>query len=191
MKAQNPKRNDMPSTLEGCVVRLADTIAYIGRDIEDAIILGLIRREDLPDTCQAILGSTNGTIVYNLVTDLITHSHIEDFHSSSIGFSEEVAAALGELKTFNYERIYLAPTTKQQNPLVRECYRSLFNHYMNCLEGHPRHIPLDVDLMSDINPHYLQKYSSEEKVRDFIAGMTDAFFLKQAESIGCRIPQKK
>jgi dGTPase len=190
-KAQNPKRNDMPSTLEGCVVRLADTIAYIGRDIEDAIILGLIRREDLPDTCQAILGNTNGTIVYNLVTDLITHSRIQDFHSSSIGFSEEVAAALGELKEFNYERIYLAPTTKQQNPLVRECYRSLFSHYMNCLEGHPRHIPLDVDLMSDINPYYLQKYSAEEKVRDFIAGMTDDFFLKQAESIGCRIPKKK
>jgi dGTPase len=190
-KAQNPKSNNMPSTLEGCVVRLADTIAYIGRDIEDAIILGLIKRVDLPATCQAILGNTNGTIVYNLVTDLITHSRIEDFHSSSIGFSEEVAAALGELKAFNYERIYLAPTTKQQNPLVRDCYRRLFNHYMNCLEDHPRHIALDVDLMSDINPHYLQKYSSGEKVRDFIAGMTDAFFLKQADSIGCRIPQKK
>ena len=62
---------------------------------------------------------------------------------------------------------------------------------MDCLEGHPRYIPIDVDLMSDINPHYLQKYSSEEKVRDFIAGMTDDFFLKQAESIGCRIPEKK
>ncbi len=190
-KSQNPKHNDTPSTLEGCVVRLADTIAYIGRDIEDAIILDLIKRQDLPAPCQAVLGSTNGTIVYNLVTDLITHSHIEEFHSSSIGFSEEVAAALGELKAFNYERIYLAPTTKQQNPLVRECYRSLFNHYMDCLEGPPRQKPLDVDLMSDINPHYLQKYSSEEKVRDFIAGMTDDFFLKQAASIGCRIPEKK
>ena len=50
---------------------------------------------------------------------------------------------------------------------------------------------LDVDLMSDINPQYLQKYNSAEKVRDFIAGMTDDFFLKQAESFGCRVPEKK
>jgi dGTP triphosphohydrolase len=45
--------------------------------------------------------------------------------------------------------------------------------------------------MTDINPHYLQKYSSEEKVRDFIAGMTDDFFLNQARLIGCQVPVKK
>lgn len=190
-KSKNPKLVNMPSTVEGCVVRLADTIAYIGRDIEDAIILGLIRREDLPLNCQEVLGNTNGTIVYNLVTDLITHSYIEDFASSSIGFSQEVAAALRELKTFNYEQIYLAPTTKQQNPLIQDCYRRLFDHYLGCLDGSPGHLCRDVDLMTDINPHYLQKYSSAEKVRDFIAGMTDDFFLKQADSIGCKVPKKK
>jgi dGTPase len=181
----------MPSTLEACVVRLADTIAYIGRDIEDAIILELITRKDLPRNCQAILGSTNGTIVYNLVTDLITHSQITEAGSSSIGFSEKVAEALKELKTFNYEQIYLAPSTKLQNPLVRDCYRRLFEHYLDCLNGSPQHLSGDVDLMTDINPLHLQKYSPEEKVRDFIAGMTDDFFLKQAKIIGCKIPVKK
>ena len=190
-KSKNPKLVTMPSTLEGCVVRLADTIAYIGRDFEDAIILGLIRREDLPDNCQEVLGSTNGTIVYNLVTDLITHSQIKDFGSSFIGFSEKVSATLKELKTFNYERIYLAPTTKQQNPLVQDCYKRLFDHYLDCLEDSPQHLSGDVDLMTDINPQYLQKYSSEEKVRDFIAGMTDDFFLKQARLIGCKVPEKR
>jgi len=190
-KSKNPKLANMPSTLEGCVVRLADTIAYIGRDIEDAIILELIKREDLPGNCRAILGSTNGTIVYNLVTDLITHSHITESGLSSIGFSEEVAAALQELKTFNYERIYLAPITKQQNPLIRDCFRRLYDHYLGCLEDSPRHLTGDVDLMTDINPHHLQKYSSEEKVRDFIAGMTDDFFLNQARLIGCQVPAKK
>ena len=190
-KSKNPKLVNMPSTLEGCVVRLADTIAYIGRDIEDAIILGLIRREDLPQNCQNILGSTNGTIVYNLVTDLITHSQIIDLESSSIGFSEEVAATLRELKSFNYERIYLAPITKQQSPLIRDCYRNLFDHYLGCLDGSLRDQCSDVDLMADISPQYLQKYSSEEKVRDFIAGMTDDFFLKQAKLIGCKVPKKK
>ncbi len=190
-KSKNPKLINMPSTLEACVVRLADTIAYIGRDMEDAIILGLIRREDLPENCRTVLGSTNGTIVYNLVTDLITHSRIKDAASSNIGFSEQVSATLRELKTFNYERIYLAPKTKQQNPLIRDCYRSLFEHYLACLDSSPQHLSVDVDLMTDINPHYLQKYSSEEKVRDFIAGMTDDFFLKQAKVIGCKVPVKK
>ena len=190
-KSKNPKLVTMPSTLEGCVVRLADTIAYIGRDIEDAIILGLISRDDLPKSCQDILGSTNGTIVYNLVTDLITHSQITDSGSSSIGFSEQVAASLRELKTFNYEQIYLAPVTKQQNPLIKDCYRNLFDHYLGCLHSSPGHQCNDVDLMTDINPHYLQQYSPEEKVRDFIAGMTDDFFLKQAKSIGCEVPGKK
>ena len=191
-KSQDPELATLPATLEGCVVRLADTIAYIGRDMEDAIILGLIRREDLPDNCRTILGDTNGTIVYNLVTDLITHSRIGDgAESSSIGFSEEVAATLQDLKKFNYERIYLAPSTKQQNPLIQDCYHRLFDHYLACLDGSAQHLCGDVDLMTDISPHYLQQYSSEEKVRDFIAGMTDDFFLKEARLIGCRVPEKK
>ncbi len=190
-KSRRPELATMPATLEGCVVRQADTIAYIGRDMEDAIILGLIKREDLPRNCRAVLGETNGTIVYSLVTDLITHSHIADDQSSFIGFGEEVAATLQELKTFNYERIYLAPSTKEQNPLVRDCYHRLFDHYLACLTGSVPRLCGEVDLMTDISPHYLQNYSIEEKVRDFIAGMTDDFFLKEARLIGCTVPEKK
>jgi dGTPase len=196
-KSKNPRLVNMPSTLEACVVRLADTIAYIGRDIEDAIILGLITREDIPKNCRTLLGRTNGTIVYTLVTDLITHSRVDssglitDAPSSSIGFSEEVAAALRELKNFNYERIYLAPRTKRQNPLIRECFTRLFDHYLHCLTDSRGQLSDDVDLMTDINPHYLEKYRPEEKARDFIAGMTDDFFLKQAGKIGCNVPKKQ
>ena len=74
-KRRDPRRALMPMSLEGCVVRMADTIAYIGRDIEDAIRLGLVARADLPDVAVKVLGSTNGTIVYNLVTDVIRHSY--------------------------------------------------------------------------------------------------------------------
>jgi len=63
-------------TLEGCVVRMADTVAYIGRDIEDAILLKLIRRSDIPKLCSEQLGTSNGEIVYTLVTDLISNSFI-------------------------------------------------------------------------------------------------------------------
>ena len=73
-KLADPEVSLKPMTLEGCVVRLADTISYIGRDLEDAITLNLVRREELPGEVAMRLGRTNGAIIYALVTDLITHS---------------------------------------------------------------------------------------------------------------------
>lgn len=188
-KGKDPHLSILPSTPEGCVVRLADTIAYIGKDIEDAIILGLINRQDIPKVCSELLGSTNGTIVFTLVTDLIENSTLDGPEETTIGFGEEVSAALFELKRFNYEKIYLAPATKQNIPLIRECYRKLFTFYLDCLRNRPGMLPKGVDLMSDMNSLYHGPYSEEEKVRDFISGMTDDYFLTQAKSIGCTVPK--
>ena len=187
-KEQNPKLTILPSTLEGCVVRLADTIAYIGKDIEDAIILKLIQRQDIPGKCQEILGNTNGTIVFSLVTDLIENSNLTNPEKTTIGFSREVSDVLRELKKFNYERIYLAPAIKQNIPLIRECYRGLFTFYLDCLKNRPETLPAGVDLMSDIDSLYHGELSNEEKVCDFIAGMTDDYFLAQAKAVGCSVP---
>ena len=130
----------IPMTLEGCVVRLADTISYIGRDIEDAIELALIRRDDIPAGCGRRLGTTNGTIVYTLVTDLIAHSHqVRQGHwtrrpgTDYVGFSPEVAAAMLAIKTFNYERIYRNPDFKPDFPRIQACYEQLFAHYLQQL----------------------------------------------------------
>ena len=90
----DPMRDIPPMTLEGCVVRMADTISYVGRDIEDAIRLGLITREDIPDHCRQVMGDTNGTIVYTLVEDLVSCSLGKDH----VSFSEEVSQALARLK---------------------------------------------------------------------------------------------
>lgn len=195
-KEADPTYPLSPATLEGCVVRLADTISYIGRDIEDAIVLGLIRREDIPQRCRTVLGDTNGTIVYNLVTDLLTASTVPPPGGlvlpalPAIGFSPETAEILGELKIFNYERIYLAPETKKYFPLIRDCYSRLFRHYLDHLRQGGQHT-LQVDLMADMDRPYLESQSPEGMVRDFIAGMTDAYFLRQAATIGCVVPQKK
>jgi dGTPase len=188
-KEEDPHLAILPSTPEGCVVRLADTVAYIGKDIEDAIILGLIKRQDIPKICSELLGNTNGTIVFTLVTDLIENSTLGIPGETTIGFGEEVSAALYQLKQFNYEKIYLAPATKRNIPLIRECYRRLFSFYLDCLKNRPGTLPKGVDLMSDMDSFYQGPYSKEEKVRDFIAGMTDDYFLTQAESIGCIVPK--
>ena len=195
-KAADPALDLAPMTLEGCVVRLADTIAYIGRDIEDAIILGLIHRSDIPDRCSSILGDTNGTIVYTLVTDLIRHSHVDEpgsagyHHDNYIGFSTSVGEALNELKQFNYERIYLAPATKKHLPAIRTCYRQLFKYYLEHVTNNSTE-KLSVDLLSDLDGDYLHVHPAAARVRDFIAGMTDDFFITQAQGIGCDVPHKQ
>lgn len=186
-KADSPSFPLMPATPEGCVVRLADTIAYIGKDIEDAIILGIIARSDLPRGSRELLGSTNGTIVYTLVTDLISNSESEEGANAPIGFTKEISDALKELKEFNYRYIYLAPETKKFNPAIRRCYRSLFRHYLDMLERSPNSLPSSVDLMTDIAPLSMDKYTLAERTRDFISGMTDNYFVRRAKEIGCTI----
>ena len=66
--------NILPMTLEGCVVRIADIISYIGRDIEDAINLGSLKREEIPDEITNVLGSNNKEIINTLITDIIVNS---------------------------------------------------------------------------------------------------------------------
>jgi dGTPase len=194
-KGEDPGLTLMPMTLEGCVVRLADTIAYIGRDIEDAIELGLVRRDELPVPCTTVLGASNGTIVYTLVTDLLANSvhvrnaAVDDQSGDCLGFSEEVALALKTLKAFNYRRIYTNPAFKPDFVKIHRCYEQLFAHYLERLhraesEGGDR------DFLRSISANYMAAHSPAAMVRDYLAGMTDAFFLRQAAAIGCAIPER-
>jgi dGTPase len=165
-----------PMTLEGCVVRMADTISYIGRDLEDGIRLGLITREQIPDTCRHILGTTNGTIVFNLVTDLIATSLDQPF----IGFSDEVADALETLKAFNYRHIYKNPAIKQHLGTIRTIYDHLFHQYLTDLEKDSASSVIFTQFLSGLSDTYRDTHSLPQIVRDFISGMTDSYFIRQA-----------
>jgi dGTPase len=164
-----------PMTLEGCVVRMADTIAYIGRDLEDAIRLGMMGREDIPKTIGKILGNTNGTIVYSLVTDVIRSSYQQPY----VAFSEEVSDALKALKAFNLERIYLNPRVKQHLKQIERLFALLFHQYLTDIEKKDHHSVIFINFLSDMSEDYLRSHSKEAVVRDFIAGMTDRYFLRQ------------
>ena len=98
------------------MVRMTDTISYIGRDIEDAIRLGVVQRSDIPKICVRRLGNTNGTIVFNLVSDVIKSS----YHKAYVTFSDEISDAL-LLKTFNLERIYMNPKIKTHVDTIQNC----------------------------------------------------------------------
>jgi dGTPase len=165
----------MPMTLEGCVVRMADTVAYVGRDVEDAIRLDVIKRSDIPSDIEQVLGNTNGTIVYNLVTDIIKQSHGHNF----IAFSDEVSYALKRLKKFNLERIYLNPRIKQYSKTIQRLFEILFEKYLEDLEKGNRDSQIFCGFLMDMSDEYVQSHHPAEVVRDFIAGMTDNYFLDQ------------
>ncbi|MDY6822471.1 MAG: HD domain-containing protein [Thermodesulfobacteriota bacterium] len=174
-KRKAPDTRLMPMTLEGCVVRFADTISYVGRDIEDAIRLGLIKRTDLPDKCVAVLGDTNGKMVFTLVTDIIKNSMGQD----RIAFSEPVSDALRALKTFNYEEIYKNKKIKAASGTIRRLFGMLFGTYCRDLEKNNRQSVIFTNFLHDISEKYTENHSTPEIVRDFISGMTDKYFLRQ------------
>ncbi len=174
-KKEDPTINLYPMTLEGCVVRMADTISYIGRDIEDAIRLGLINRKDLPKECSQILGATNGTIVYTLVEDLVANS----FEKPFLKFSDQVGDALKTLKEFNEDRIYRNSRVKEQVGKIRLMFELLFERFFKDLETGKENSDVYSRFLKGMQADYLNETSFAGIVRDFIAGMTDEYFLEQ------------
>ncbi|MCP4681002.1 MAG: HD domain-containing protein [Desulfobacterales bacterium] len=177
-KGDDPSLDTWPMTLEGCVVRMADSISYIGRDIEDAIRLGLIDREDLPGECKEVLGDTNGTIVYTLVEDLVTNS----LDKAHVCFSARVGEALKKLKRFNEERIYKNAKVKEQTLKVELMFELLFEKYLKDVETENQASGVFGGFLKGMSSEYREKTSPAGIVRDFIAGMTDEYFLKQCHS---------
>jgi len=185
-KGLDRRQELIPMTLEGCVVRFADTIAYVGRDIEDAIELKLISRDEIPARCQEIFGRTNGSIVYRLVTDLIAGG----LEEGAIAFSEEVSEGLKELKGFNYERIYLNPAIKKGLAKITDCYRVLFAACLDQFSRQQVQAEMYANFVQEQGREYVAGQQPAEMARDFIAGMTDAYFLRQARILGCETPVK-
>lgn len=165
----------MPMTLEACVVRMADTIAYIGRDIEDAIRLNLIQRSDLPIDCTRVLGNTNGTIVYSLVTDLIENSYGKPY----VAFSDNISQALARQREYNLKHIYLNPKIKPDLNNIRHLFQVLFEGYIRDIQQKNQDALIHREYLSDMADSYRNSNKPPEIVRDFIAGMTDRYFLRQ------------
>ncbi len=166
----------IPMSLEGCVVRFSDTVSYIGRDIEDAIRLGLVKRSEMPRESVSCLGDTNGKIVYSLVTDIIINSYGKPY----VSFSPEVSGALKRLKKFNYERIYMNPEIKKELNRIERLYKEMFSRFLDDISKKKDSSPVFKNFIDGMSEDYVAAHCPEEIVRDFIAGMTDQYFLRQS-----------
>lgn len=162
-------------TLEGCVVRISDVIAYIERDIEDAITLKLIKRKDIPKAIRQTIGASNDKIINTLVLDLIKNSYDKNY----LAFSEDIFKTLQDIMGFNYENIYSNPRIKIQTPKIENMFKQLFEKYYQDLEKGDTDSPLYRYFLKDMNGNYRKNTDKKRMVIDFIAGMTDKFFNRQ------------
>jgi len=177
-------RNCMPATLEGCLVRLVDRIAYLGRDMEDAIKARLIDKGDIPAEVVSGLGADNGRIIGVFVNDTIENSAGKD----RIEMSEEIFGLMKILKEFNYERIYNHPEVKRVTDKANKMLGMLFYEVERIYEKSDR--GRDTSFVESVvkaspvletffkftkNTNYTDDVEPWRVVADYVAGMTDHF----------------
>ncbi len=172
LKKENKNARWMPATMEGCTVRIADTIAYIGQDIEDAIRCNLLSRDELPKEITDYLGNTNSRIINTLVESVILNSFGKDY----IAFDDETSDYLLKLKHFNYEHIYTDPQVKKANTMISRTMNILFDKYLEDISNEHEESKIYQHFLFHKDKQYLDRFNDAEKVRDFIATMTDRYF---------------
>ena len=191
MKSLASRSGLIPATYEGVVVRFSDTIAYLGRDFEDASRLGIVNSDDLPEIVKNRLGTTNSKIITALVNDLIQGAD-ED---NGIGFSDYVFEAVESFSEFNYQKIY---RSKIMNGYT-EYFSRLINLIIDYLEKLYSSFGLEEEgyleernmlaagfysHMKEMYPVYMEKEGSDKRmIMDYVAGMTDNFCLDCANEI--------
>lgn len=165
----------VPMTLEGCVVRLSDVIGYLGRDIEDAITLGIIDKEDIPINIRKKLGENNSSIISLIINDIIINS----INKPYIKLSDEYYNLMNELLDFNYKNIYAKAYTNDEKNKIKEMFNDIYKSYLTDLETNNINSSICKVFLNEMNEEYKNNTSNERIVIDYISGMTDDFFVNE------------
>ncbi|QRN86462.1 deoxyguanosinetriphosphate triphosphohydrolase [Clostridia bacterium] len=148
----------IPITLEGQIVKIADRIAYVNHDIDDALRANIISTKDIPKECLRILGNSHSERIDVMVRDMINTSEGLD----KIQMGETVGGAMSELRDYLFSHVYVGSSAKTEDKKVRRLLTELFEYYMN----NPHELPKE----------YLQVDDAiSRKVADYISGMTDSY----------------
>jgi dGTPase len=160
--------NERARTLEGRIVAVADRIAYVNHDIDDAIRAAVISENDLPEHAHALLGGTHAQRITSLVCDLVDTSDVR----GDIMLSDEAGAALQELRQFLFDNVYTSPVAKGEDGKAFEFITMLFWHYA----AHPDEIPDEQVEIARLHPSEVAPDDPlTTAIVDFIAGMTDRY----------------
>ena len=146
-------------TMEGRIVRLADRIAYINHDIDDAIRADVIRQEDIPSDLIQILGDKTSTRINTMVTSVIEHTE-----NDTLKMSDEIQNAFDRLHQFMFDSVYCNAYAKQEEKKVPTLIRLLFTYFAD----HPQLLPSELQFVAE-------NEGLNRAVCDYISGMTDHY----------------
>ncbi|MDH5299010.1 MAG: deoxyguanosinetriphosphate triphosphohydrolase [Desulfobulbaceae bacterium] len=155
--------DDLPETMEGQVVRLADIIAYVNHDLDDALRAGVVREKDLPADIRQTLGTKNSRRIGSMVKDLIVNTTARG--GARLAMSRRVLVATEDLRAFLYDNVYEVNRVHNDFIKAMKIMRELYYYF------------LDHDDHWEELIRYDSETSRHRKVCDFIAGMTDRYAL--------------
>lgn len=161
-------------TFEGELCRIADSIAYINHDIDDAIRAGIINGEEIPESASKILGNSRRKRINTMVLDIIEQSWTvsgKTMGNPEISMSEPVRQATNILRDFLFDRVYYPNDNRQESRKARQTVRFLYEYFISNNDKLP--------------PEYLE-YSDEpeQRIVDYISGMTDQYATDLVEKLG-------
>ncbi len=166
--------SDLPSTLEGQVCRVADSVAYINHDIGDALRAGVIVESDLPQSAVSVLGLTHSARINTMVCDIIDQSWgatgSDGPEPPAITMSREVLDAANTMREFLFKQVYEVQTAREETERAKLTLRYLFEYFAK----NPDKLPAEYTTGDD----------AERGVVDYIAGMTDNYAMGVAEELG-------
>ena len=154
------------ATPEGRIVRMADQIAYVNHDIEDAVRAGVLDPATLPKDCTAVLGQTKSARITTMINSILTHS------DGDVGVGAEENEAFLALRDFMYATVYVDKTAKAEEQKVDKVIGELYEYYL-----------AHVDQMSNFYVQLAYQDNPERAVTDYISGMSDEFAIRTFEDV--------
>lgn len=159
----NHKKSGHPSTLEGVVVSLADRIAYVNHDIDDAVRAGLLSNDILPKSCIEAIGATHGERINTLVLDILQTSS----GKNHVEMSGEISSEFEKLRQFLFDNLYYDSAAKAEEGKAEGVIERLYYHYL-------KHV-------SELPPEftkYIDEDGPDRIAADYIACMTDRYAVR-------------
>lgn len=157
----NHQTSSTPSTPEGKVVRLADKLAYIHHDVDDALRAGILREDDIPAGITNLIGHTCNQRLDCFIHDIVTTST----DSADIRMSDQIGAVMMDMRRFMFERVYTNPVAKAEEHKAEELVKTLYDYFLTHTELLPRYL-LEIMYRGE---------SAEQVVCDHISSMTDRY----------------
>ena len=177
---KNASSHLIPSTMEGCVVRICDIIAYIGKDRQDALKTRVIETDDIFET--GVIGNYNAAMINNLIVNIVENSYGKDYIKMDDSYFESLTKA----KRDNYEHIYKSDAVGKKlakiiNPMFEKMYEKLLCD-IKTMDKSSVIYKHHIEFLNNLNRfnkgyNYLEVTELNQIVTDFIASMTDDYFI--------------